>query len=77
MQMQAIEDNFKGVRNPTYKLFYKKELLYKPWIMIPVLLIKSLEKMEKLWAFECLQMDCNGSSHTVGFVTSHSLIKYV
>ena len=33
-------------------------------------------KMKKLWAFEYLQMDCNGSSHIVGLVTSHSLIKY-
>ena len=24
--------------------------------------------MWKLWAFECLQMDCNGSGHIVGLV---------
>ena len=33
-------------------------------------------KMCKLWAFEYLQMDCNGSGQFVGLVTSHSLIKY-
>ena len=33
-------------------------------------------KMWKLWAFEHLQMDCNGSGHIVGLVTSLSLIKY-
>ena len=32
--------------------------------------------MWKLWVFEFLQMDCNGSSHIVGLVTSLSLIKY-
>ena len=32
--------------------------------------------MWKLWAFEYLQMDCNGSGHIVGLVTSLSLIKY-
>ena len=26
--------------------------------------------------YDCLQMDCNGSGHIVGFVTSHSLIEY-
>ena len=30
--------------------------------------------MWKLWAFEYLQMDCNGSGHIVGLVTSLSLI---
>ena len=33
-------------------------------------------KMWKLWAFEYLQMDCYGSGHIVGLVTSLSLIKY-
>ena len=33
-------------------------------------------KTWKLLAFECLQMDCNVSSHIVGLVTSHSLIEY-
>ena len=32
--------------------------------------------MWNLWAFEYLQMDCNGSGHIVGLVTSLSLIKY-
>ena len=32
--------------------------------------------MGKLWAFEHLQMNCNGSGHFIGFVTSLSLIKY-
>ena len=32
--------------------------------------------MKKLWDFEYLQMDCNGSGHSVGLVTSRSLIKY-
>ena len=27
----------------------------------------------KLWAFEYLQMDCNGSGHSVGLMTSLSL----
>ena len=30
--------------------------------------------MWKLWAFEYLQMDCNGSGHTADLVMSHSLI---
>ena len=30
--------------------------------------------MWKLWAFEYLQMDCNGSGNIVGLVTSLSLI---
>ena len=34
------------------------------------------QKTQKLWAFEYLQMDCNGGGHIVGLVTSHSLIKY-
>ena len=33
-------------------------------------------KMWKVWAFEYLQIDCNGSDHIVGLVTSLSLIKY-
>ena len=33
-------------------------------------------KLWKLWAFEYLQMDCNGSGHIVVWVTSHSLIEY-
>ena len=33
-------------------------------------------KMRKFWAFEYLQMDCNRSGHSVGLVTSLSLIKY-
>ena len=32
--------------------------------------------MWKLWAFEYLQMDYNGSGHIVGLVTSLRLIKY-
>ena len=34
-------------------------------------------KMWNLWAFEYLQIDCNGSGHIVGLVMSQSLIKYV
>ena len=63
-----------GDRNPYYKYVYMKEL-YKPCILIPVL-SKSVEKWGKLWAFEYLQMDCNGSGDFVGFLTSLSLIKY-
>ena len=55
-------------------MFYMKDL-NKSWILIPVL-SKSVEKMKKLWVFEYMQMDCNGSGHIVGLVTSHSLIKY-
>ena len=33
-------------------------------------------KMRTLWAFEYLRMDCDGSGHIVGLVTSLSLIKY-
>ena len=33
-------------------------------------------KTWKLLAFEYLQMDCNGSGHIIGLVTSHSLMKY-
>ena len=55
-------------------LFYMKDL-NKPLILIPVS-SKSVEKMWKLLAFEYSQMDCNGSGHIVGFVTSLSLIKY-
>ena len=33
-------------------------------------------KMLKLWAFEYLQKDWNGSGHIIGLVTSLSLIKY-
>ena len=32
--------------------------------------------MWKWWAFEYLHIDCNGSGHIVGLVTSLSLIKY-
>ena len=66
---------FKGDRNPNDKYVYKKEL-YKPCILIPVL-SNSVEKMGRLWVFEYLQMYCNRSGHFVGFVASHSLIKYV
>ena len=64
----------KGDRNPNDKLLYKKEL-YKPWILIPVS-SKSVEKMRKWWPLEYLEIDFYGSGHIVGFVTSHSLIKY-
>ena len=30
--------------------------------------------MWKLWAFEYLQMDCNGSGHIIGLVTSSALL---
>ena len=55
-------------------MFYMKELS-EPWNLIPVS-SKSVEKIWKLWAFEYLQMDSNGSGYFVGLVTSLSLIKY-
>ena len=64
----------KGDRNPNDKLLYKKEL-YKPWILIPVS-SKSVEKWRQWWPLKYLEIDFNGSGHIVGFVTSHSLIKY-
>ena len=64
----------KGTATLMITMFYMKGL-NKPWILIPVS-SKSVEKCWKLWAFEYLQIGCNGSSHTVGLVTSLSLIKY-
>ena len=68
------EDTLKGTAIQMITIFYMKDL-NKPCILIPVS-FKSVEKCYKLWVFEYLQMDCNGSRHIVGLVTSLSLIKY-
>ena len=66
--------NLKGTATLMISMFYMKEL-YEPWILISFS-GNSVAKIWKLWAFEYLQMDSNGSGHFVGLVTSHSLIKY-
>ena len=66
----------KGTATLMITMFYMKDL-NKPWILIPgEFHLNRLKNMEVQWAFEYLQMDCNGSGHIVGLVMSHSLIKY-
>ena len=56
---------FKGDDNPDDYLFYIKILLnHEFWYQFYL----NRLKMWKLWAFEYLQMDCNGSGH-IGNVT--------
>ena len=66
--------SLKGTATLIISMFYMNELS-EPWSLIPVS-SKSVEKCGSYGFFEYLQMDCNGSGHFVGLVTSHSLIKY-
>ena len=61
--------NLKGTATLIVSMFYMKDL-NKPCILVPVL-SKSVEKRRS-----CGHLNCNGSGHIVGLVTSHSLIKY-
>ena len=63
----------KGTATLMTTVYYMKDL-YKPCILIPVHLNRLINIEDG--ANKYLQMDCNGSSHIVGIVTSHSLIKY-
>ena len=54
-------------------MFYKKDL-NKPWILIIQFHLNRLKNVKVVFVFEYLQMDCNGSGHIEGLVTSLSLM---
>ena len=63
-----MSEYLKGDRNPSDKLFYKKDF--------DISFIKIDLKIKRFWSFEYLEMDYYGNSHIVGVKTSQSLIEY-